>query len=93
MHPLVLRKHIKVSDDVYSELQKLKGELGVESPNQVIRKLIEYYRKGAPLGQGVLSASLKTGYYVVHECGTLAHLVMDGWFYCPKCNQLFQAKK
>ena len=85
---MVLRRHIKVTEDVYSELQRLKRELGVESPNQVIRKLIEHYRKGAPLRPAV-----PRGYYVVHECGTLAHLVMDGWFYCPKCNQLFQAKK
>jgi len=37
-----------VSDDVYEELKRLVRELGVESPNQVIRKLIEHYRWGTP---------------------------------------------
>jgi len=35
------------------------------------------------------------GYYVVHKCGYLAHLVVESiygekLYYCPKCNVVFQ---
>ena len=47
-YPVTLRRLIKVTDDVYRELKGLVRELGVESPNQVIKWLIQYYRKGIP---------------------------------------------
>lgn len=35
-----LRRSIKVDDEVYERLQQLARELGVDSPNQVLRKLL-----------------------------------------------------
>ena len=39
---------MKVSDAVYAELKRLMFELGLESPNQVIERLIQHYRMGLP---------------------------------------------
>ena len=49
-----LRYVIKVSDDVWGELHRLKAELGLESPNQVIRELIKAFRgRVTPSADGV----------------------------------------
>ena len=45
---MVLKKVIKVDNLVFEKLSKLKREFNVESPNQVIRKLLEKYEKGLP---------------------------------------------
>lgn len=51
--PVPLGKSIKVSDDVYEELKRLRRVLGVESPNQVIRRLLELCGDGVTLSKEV----------------------------------------
>ena len=61
---MVLRKSVKVSDDVYGELARLKEELGLPSPNRVIRRLIELYRSGRlghPLDSAVTCTARRVG--------------------------------
>jgi len=69
---MVLKRHIKITDDVYEKLLKLKSELGLESPNQVIRKLIEMYESKKlsqhPIDTIVTCKARFQGFGYVLEC-------------------------
>jgi hypothetical protein len=49
---MVLKRTLKVSDDVYHVIEKLKHEMNLRSPNQVLRIILEEYQakhvKGNP---------------------------------------------
>lgn len=41
------KKHIIIEEDVWAELQKLKGEYRLSSFSEVLRKLLNIVREGA----------------------------------------------
>ena len=97
------KKVIKVSDEVYTKLREFIYKFGVESPNQVIKKLIEIAESRVDGVTLTHSSALDvkvdgvTPYYVeCSECGGLAHFVNvytdpnEKWYYCPKCNKVFK---
>ena len=106
---MVLKKVIKVDNLVFEKLSKLKREFNVESPNQVIRKLLEKYEKGLPQEiEGVTPKGLPEwindvgrvgSYYIVcTECRKhIAHLVVETedsiTYYCPFCDKAIVLRK
>lgn len=67
---MVYRRVVKVSDEVFEELRRLEGELGLPSPNQVIKHLLSQYSKqaGDPLRQYVTCRARKAGGAYFVEC-------------------------
>jgi len=108
--PMVYRKVIKVSDDVFRKLKKLEKEFGVNSANKVLKCLLKMYRlylDNAVLYEGkTVKEFLRdinhmvdrvTPFYVIHECGRLAHFLRanssEAWYYCPECNLVFKKQQ
>ena len=92
-----LKHAIKVSKHVYIKLKELAAKWNLESPNQVLEKLLKEYEGETPTEfyRETLSKLIDGKYYVIcKDCGGIAHLVVEyngeSWYYCPRCNVVFR---